>query len=247
MARTREGAQLTSAHRQGQLRIRAQALRDFTRLWPIWTGDDTSFNTMLDATVPVIRGYHTLSSALAGSYFTAFRDTEDITGTATAITATVLSEEIVRGTLFVTGADMTRKALAAGQTPTVAMRTALVRASGTATRFALDGGRETLIRSTAEDKQAQGWARVTDGRPCAFCALLASRGPVYSADTADFHAHDHCGCGVEPHYRDSEWPGRGREFRDLYNQAVREARQSGDLKRGTSNDALNAFRRLLTT
>jgi hypothetical protein len=30
--------------------------------------------------------------------------------------------------------------------------------------------------------------------------MLAGRGSVYSADTAEFEAHDHCGCSAEPVY-----------------------------------------------
>lgn len=195
--------------------------------------------------MPLLRAYHGVSSGLAASYYEQFRKAERVGGAATPRIASPLDEALVLGTLHVTGVDMTRRAIAAGKSPQAAMQTALVRTSGTATRFVLEGGRDTIVLSSGADKKASGWARVTAGEPCAFCALLASRGPVYSDDTADFEAHDHCSCVGEPHYSGSEWPGRGREFKDLYNQAQREARAAGDLKRDTSNDALNAFRRAL--
>jgi hypothetical protein len=43
--------------------------------------------------------------------------------------------------------------------------------------------------------------RVLGGAGCDFCQMLAGRGEVYSAETADFEAHDHCGCTAEPIYR----------------------------------------------
>ena len=40
-------------------------------------------------------------------------------------------------------------------------------------------GRDLLDRVSRGDRRVRGWARVTDGNPCAFCAMLASRGAVY--------------------------------------------------------------------
>lgn len=247
MARTAAGATITETHRQGQLRIRALALRDFTRLWPLWQGDEPTFQNLLQASMPLVRGYHALSSSLAAGYYQQFRLAEHADGQATPRLAKPLDEQIVLGTLHLTGADMTRQAIQAGQDAQAAMQTALIRTSGTVTRFALAGGRDTLTQSVADDKAARGWARVTSGAPCAFCALLASRGVVFHAeDTAGFEAHDHCSCSAEPQYDGAQLPGRGEEFRSLYQEAVSGARGSGDLERGTSNDALNAFRRHLS-
>lgn len=243
MASTATGAQLTAAHRQAQLQLRAQALQAYLAAWPLWNGDEASFQRLLDVAVPIVRAHHALSASLAASYFTAFRGAERIPGDSPPILAGTLDTDLIRGTLHVTGHDMTMRALDAGKSPQAAMQTALIRTSGTATRMVLAGGRDTIIDSAADDPRALGWARVTASKPCAFCALLAGRGPVFKAETVDFRAHDHCSCAAEPHYPDSDWPGRGREFHDLYNRATKEAREAGDLRRGTSNDLLNAFRR----
>lgn len=243
MAATETGAQLTAAHRQAQLQLRAQALQAYVAAWPLWHGDEASFQRLLDVVTPLVRAHHALSASLAASYFTAFRAGEQIPGDSPPTLAATLDTDLIRGTLHVTGRDMTMRALESGQSPQAAMQTALIRTSGTTTRMVLAGGRDTIIESAAEDEQALGWARVTANKPCAFCALLAGRGPVYKAETVDFRAHDHCSCAAEPHYPDSDWPGRGREFHDLYNRATREASAAGDLRRGTQNDLLNAFRR----
>jgi hypothetical protein len=119
-----------------------------------------------------------------------------------------------------------------------ATRSALVEASGAASRHVLDGGRKTALTVVQRDEIAIGWARVTDGDPCAFCAMLASRGPAYkSRQQAAFQAHDHCACSVEPVFsRAAEWPGRSREFQQLWNDNIR-GQYSG-------KDAIRAFRRL---
>lgn len=66
----------------------------------------------------------------------------------------------------------------------------------------LGAARETVASNAGRDPLKPRWARVPSNKPCAFCAMLASRGFVYeSAATADgllkkYH-HD-CKCTVVP-------------------------------------------------
>lgn len=53
------------------------------------------------------------------------------------------------------------------------------RAAVTADRWAKDGGRQTVMDSA--EASGRGWRRVSDGNPCAFCALLVSRGAAYTS------------------------------------------------------------------
>lgn len=194
-------------------------MRDYLRLWPLWKGDDRTFGQLVDATIPLVRAHYSVSSALGTGYYESFRRAEQVPGSPATTTAPAVDVDRVAVSLHVTGRVMTARALAAGQTPEQAMRTALVRTSGAVARHVVDGGRGAVLGSVLEDEQALGWARVTAGKPCAFCAMLASRGPVYKTEgTAGFDAHDHCACGAEPTYDGSEWPDGAREFRDLWNR-----------------------------
>lgn len=219
MARTEAGAGLTLQHRTGQLQLRAAALRDFTRLWPLWRGDERTFADLVAATIPLVRVHHGTSSALALAYYRAFRDAEDVGGAA-APRRGELAVDHVTSSLYVTGLVMTRKAVGAGYSPQAAMQSALIRTSGAVARHVLNGGREALIRSAASDRQAGGWARVTAGGPCGFCATLAGRGAVYSESTSDFRAHDHCACTAEVQYEGAALPPDSQRFRDLYNEVA---------------------------
>jgi hypothetical protein len=235
VARTADGTDLTRRHYRAQLQLRGQALQAFLSLWPMWSGDRASFERLIDATVPLVTAHHQLSASMARAYFGAFRKAEDVGGAAAARPADQLDVKAVRKSLYVTGEVMTTKALAAGMTPQAAMDAALTRTSGAVGRHVMNGGRNTLMRSVESDRTAEGWSRVTSSNPCHFCAMLASRGPAYtSEDTADFKAHDHCSCGVEPHYPGAEWPGRGREFQALWQEHAKGA-----------EDPVNAFRRVL--
>lgn len=193
-------AELTAQHRRGQLQIRARALQTYTSLWPIWTGDRSSFEALVAATLPLVNTFRQASAGYASSYFSAYRMASGIPGTASPVLADPMVREQVVASLYVTGEVMTGKALAAGQSAEAAMRTALVRTSGAVGRHVLEGGRDTVMRSAHADRRAQGWQRVTGPDPCDFCAMLASRGTMYSESSADFSAHDHCSCAAEPAY-----------------------------------------------
>lgn len=57
--------------------------------------------------------------------------------------------------------------------------------------------RLTVTSSSVADPEARGWQRVGTGE-CGFCAILIGRGAVYTQETADFAAHDHCHCSATP-------------------------------------------------
>ena len=137
-----------------------------------------------------------------------------------------------------TGPVAQKSKIARGKPAEQARNESLVQASGAATRHVLTGGRQSLLTLIEGDVQALGWARVTDGDPCAFCAMLSSRGIVYKSEaSAGFKAHDHCACTAEPAYsRSAPLPGRGSEFQRLWNENIR-GRYSGA-------EARNAWRRL---
>jgi hypothetical protein len=145
-----------------------------------------------------------------------------------------VDDQALRVSLKVTGLA-TIKRLTQTQTAEQAARTALTRVVGVVGRQVLDGGRQTLLDTVQSDRTALGWARNASGSACAFCAMLASRGPVYRNETTGgFKSHDHCACTVEPVYRrDAEWPPTSQRFRERWEAAA--AGKSG-------KNALNAFR-----
>lgn len=77
---------------------------------------------------------------------------------------------------------------------------AVERVTGGAQRVIADADRHTVIGSLREDPQGGGWRRQTVGTTCSFCIMLAGRGSVYSAHTADFSAHDHDDCVAVPEF-----------------------------------------------
>ncbi|MFC6353925.1 hypothetical protein ACFP6B_08505 [Rothia nasimurium] len=124
-------------------------------------------------------------------------------------------------------------------------------------------GFEALPASKREREQPAvypiGWARVLTGKDnCAFCIVLASRGPVYSSQ---HHAsstsskrwdkegrqwansyHDNCDCLVVPVYDSENWAGKAQadKLYKIYEEVTREAVAGGkNITEG--NDKLKAF------
>lgn len=111
-------------------------------------------------------------------------------------------------------------------------------AANVAQRETLRGGRELVDSTSERDDRALGWMRVTDGNPCHFCALLATRGVVYkskraagqrrnpgsfpagwrSADRDELKKyHPRCACEVVPVYtRDDPRVAESRRLYDEY-------------------------------
>ncbi len=98
-------------------------------------------------------------------------------------------------------------------------------------RHVSNGGRDAMDEVIRQDKRVVGYVRVTRDNPCFFCAMLASRGPVYEdqsfADSdprfqgpGDQKVHDGCGCSLVPLYsrENPEFLARTREFEDLWKQ-----------------------------
>lgn len=98
----------------------------------------------------------------------------------------------------------------------------------------VDGGRLQVIEDVQTDGEAHGWYRVDDGSPCAFCALLISRGNVYKSEqAARFRSHPRCGCTAEPSFTSERFRNnQAEELNDLYKKVTK-----------GQSDPLNAFRR----
>lgn len=121
--------------------------------------------------------------------------------------------------LRVTGPVEIKRRLSEGEAFSSATRAALALTLGDVKRLSLEAGRSSLIAASARDPRARGWARLSDGSPCAFCAMLVSRGPVYTQETARFETHGRCGCAPALVWENDDgdgWTDDARALRRLW-------------------------------
>lgn len=195
-------ATLTDVYRRQSLALRSATIRDLLRLWPAldWRRLEATYPAWFTAVAALIARDRATASGLASSYVRAFRLSQDVPGPPTIVLAPPAPAAQVATSMRVTTLVAAKRATAAGLGAREAMAQAFVQSAGAAGRLVLDAGRETVRRSTLADPQAVGWQRVGIGR-CDFCRMLLGRGAVYSEETADFQAHDHCTCSAEPVFR----------------------------------------------
>lgn len=101
-------------------------------------------------------------------------------------------------------------------------------AAGAAVARHVGNGQRHQVQDTVKtDRRAIGYIRVTSGDPCYFCAMLASRGPVYKEDSFEqsdllfdgegrHKVHDSCACSMRPVYTRgaAERPGFNIQMED---------------------------------
>lgn len=240
MARTAEGAVLTRRHYVAQLGVRAATSRDVLRLWG--TVDPTNLTGTYDrfaqAATVLTRARHGTSQGVAAGYQEQFRRAERVAGRAAVKLGPALAHADALGSIRGAGLSGIINARKGGFSPQAAAQRGLVKVLGATTRLVLGGGRDTIIESVAADPQVSHWQRVTSGDPCAFCVGIAVQGAIFSADTAEFEAHDHCSCAAEAAYQGSTLP--------LTSQALKT--QWDTVTEGLSgDDALNAYRQSISS
>lgn len=95
------------------------------------------------------------------------------------------------------------------------------------------------------------WARVvrpTQTGPCGFCAMLASRGPVYSSERAAGAGantfHDGCRCEIVPVFTSRVWEGKAdhAKYAQLYKDVVTSVGLTGADARTAMDNALRGNR-----
>lgn len=236
MAATDEGRALTEVQRRRQAAILADTTATSRELMALLDPRDLDATAArwVRANEALVREMRADSERAAAAYLRSFREAE-IGDPDVEFRRVALDREQVRRSLTITGPGTIRTLSARGMPLDRAVQAATVSSSGAASRHALNGGRQGVMETIQSDRRARGWQRFTSAKPCSFCAMIASRGPIFSESSADFRAHDHCQCSAEPVYRaDSRMPEPGRQARDLWQRSTHGL---------SGRDAMNAFRR----
>ena len=190
---------------------------------------DASSAAWLPVYVDLMRSRYAMSQRLAQRYLDRYRAVEMPSGE--AVTATPAFDTAQAYTSARIAGPITVKALIGrGVEPERALVAVRGPLALRAQKWALNGGRRTVVESARATRGAT-WRRVSDGSPCAFCAMLVSRSLVHSASyrqPPDFKAHPKCGCTAEEVYGPTEPTEVERAWIDAYDQAAGQARAAGE-------------------
>lgn len=227
-------AALAEAHRRAQVSLTGPVMRLLAEVY-MRTFDpnrpDETFPVYLAAAEQVLGLGREQSAVLARRYYMRAASgagfVEDVVDN---LPTPTMDRERVETSLRVTGLATVYRALGDRVPLAEAQRRGLAATIAAAKRITLDGGREMLVLASRRDRNVEAWARVTDGSSCAFCAMLVSRGPVYSEGTASFRSHDRCGCGVRLVFKgeaDGGWTEQARQLRRLWDGDDDPEREAG--------------------
>jgi hypothetical protein len=137
--------------------------------------------------------------------------------TKVAVYQALFSKERIRSSILTTGPIRYKQGIARGLTPEAARRKMAQAVAGSSFRHSFNGSRDTVMATVNRAHNVLGYRRISDGNPCAFCAMLIGRGAVYSKETVAFQAHDHDGCSPEPLYKKgSEEPAKARALAQMW-------------------------------
>lgn len=189
------------SHMHAQNRDVAAVQHELQQVWrSVLDPDDlaASFQRFAIVAQSMIHDAQTAAIATADSYYLQTRVTAGLPAQLPATPPVFGSIAADLAALYSTGFVAIQRALKDGATVQQAASSATAAMLGGAQRRILDAPRQRLINLSQADSETVGWARVGDGDPCYFCAMLIGRGPVYSAESVHFSAHDHDGCTARP-------------------------------------------------
>ncbi len=237
MSATLQGASLTEAHRLALARLGSRATLDLLQAWALLDPFDLdgTVGRWLDATLPVVQAHHVQAVAEGETYYARFRTAElvglgDVASAAAIPEATPAALDLaaLRRDLIVTGPVAIKAGTARGLAVDDLIREARAASAAAGMRHAVQGGRGTVLEAVKADGAALGYARAASASACAFCAMLASRGPVYTKATVNFRSHNACTCAAEPVYtRQADWPAGARSHAALWDMAKATAGEAG--------------------
>ncbi|UYL87609.1 VIP2-like ADP-ribosyltransferase toxin [Arthrobacter phage VResidence] len=180
---------------------------------------DGSFPTYLRSALALVSAGRGMATSTARAYYGNAKEGAGFDKTIPALATPEMDIFKATQAFLMTGPVAIKKQLASGVGLMAAMDAAKAQTLRVGKRLTLEAPRKTLIQLSRKDKDALGWARVSDGQPCHFCAMLLSRGPVYKEGTARFKAHNGCGCSVRPFFKgepDGGWSPDALALRRLW-------------------------------
>lgn len=187
---------LVRVHRRDLVALTTLAERDLTATFARFTSTDAvRVRDALTAALPTLAAtYGAAAATLAADWYDEARAAQNAAGRFRAIPATLPDQGRTDAL-----AGWAVEPLFSAEPDRVLTLEKLV---GGFQRIVANADRRTVTGSAVVDPSARGWQRAGSGHTCSFCAMLISRGAVYSEATANFRSHDHCHCIAVPVFRD---------------------------------------------
>lgn len=195
---------------------------------------DRGRERVLDGIESRVIGLRTLEAREADVFVSKMRELQRV-GSGSIVLAPANPGAGLRESLEISGPISFKQRVGAGALDEVAFLAARDQMMAEARKLIMDAGRETVRLSAEANRRSIGWRRVSDGNPCAFCAMLVGRGPAYKSEGTALGLmksyHKHCGCTAVEVFTDWEPTEREQKYVDAYQAAAEYADEQG-VRRG---------------
>ena len=200
MATLLDADPLTVTHRAAQLRAVRRVQLASVSLWQLLDAADLDAQAALwlESQLELVLAGRAASVERATAYYSALRRSKLGFGVDAPPSDAAMPIDAMRASLRIVGPVKVKQGIGRGLPPARAMDNGLAGVQATTQRLVLNGGRSAVLNLMSREPGTVRYQRVAGGKACRFCAMLAGRGPVYTATSGDFEAHDSCSCSAEP-------------------------------------------------
>jgi hypothetical protein len=230
---------LASRAADHQAAQRALSARLIEQMGPLWDlirlgAFATTVPLWIAAVVELLQRFARMSGTLAADYYAEERDIANARGVFVPAPAQIPDGKAEASLRWATKSLWVPEA---DNPPPIEERLASAEhlAEGVAQKIVADVGRDTVMEALEDDPEAVAWARQTDADPCAFCALMSSRGAVFHTEetagraanrrfigAGEYKFHNFCSCTVIPILEGQRWepPEYVQEWDRLYTEVT---------------------------
>lgn len=195
-----------------------EAEKDIRILWRSFEDARGAKAALFDLLPELVASYHGAAAAAAADFYDEVRESAEAAGRFSPI--------------LMDPPDLGTNALVAwaldNATSSASFQSLI---SGGVTRRIANGARDVVTTSSVQDPSSRGWMRIGAGK-CDFCAMLITRGAVYTESSVDFASHDWCNCGAAPAFNPSQ-------IKDVKDEFVPSARRKSDSVREKDRQRVN--------
>ena len=224
-----KGKRLTERHLVAQAQIGDQAAERVGKAWDLIDVDDLdgTFNRFAAEATKVAIGGFAESERVAARYLPQFGDAEGVPNLTVPPPRGLDTDQFLHD-LLMYGPVSVKKKIGEGWAPFLARQETVGRLLEMVSNTVQMGGRNLIIGASKYRGKSGRWRRVASGpKPCAFCGMLAGRGPVYREETVTFEAHPGCHCGAELVLSEWEPTDAEAQWRLAYDVAAVDADEAG--------------------
>lgn len=202
------------AHRADLIDLTTLAIAQLVAEFPSLPLDapEQARDALADLMLELLDGFHPAAGSLGADWYDDLRIAANVPGSFTAPLPDLPEVEQIRNT-----ASWAASALY------VDAEKALADSAAAVERLLALADREAIEAAADRDPTPTRWARYASPNACAFCALNATRGPVFrSEDTAASKYHNHCRCIAVPVWSTADYDEAPfvAEWREAYLNAV---------------------------